>query len=269
MSWHIRQCGENLYHHIYAWGNDRHPIFKHQSHFHKYFGLLDNYAQTHDIGVIAYALMEWHVHLFIHDKYNNLSKFMMDLHGTYAQFYNRITHRVGHVFGKRFNNKIVRCTIYGKWLTRYIHRQPLEAGLVSKAHDYPWSSYRVYLGQEENRFVQPDIILDQFGTERDRSINYQGFVETSIDGPVDWNARYFRLRSISELIASICAELDIESALVKKPRGRPAQILRSKVITILMEKYDVKASAIAKAFGLSRSAVTRILQRSTHQYVQH
>lgn len=263
MSWLIRQCGENLYHHIYAWGNDRHPIFKHTKHFRKYLALLDNYAKTHDISVIAYALMEWHVHLFIHDIYNNLSKFMMDLHGAYAQFYNRITHRVGHVFGKRFNNKIVKCNIYGKWLTRYIHRQPLEAGLVGKPQDYPWSSYRVYLGHEKSSFVHADVILDQFGTKRDRSINYQDFIETSIDGPVDWSARYFRLRSISELIASTCAELEIESAIIMKPRGRPAQLLRSKVITMLAEKYDVRASAIAKALGLSRSAVTRILQRTT------
>jgi hypothetical protein len=175
---------------------------------------------------------------------------------------------VGHVFGKRFNNKIVKCNIYGKWLTRYIHRQPLEAGLVVLPQDYPWSTYRVYLGLEKISFVQPDIILDQFGTKRDRSTNYQGFVETSNDGPVDWSARYFCLRSTSELIDSACAELKIESDIVMKPRGRPAQTLRSQVITMLVEKYDAKASAIAKAFGLSRSAVTRMLQRRAKQHVQ-
>ena len=264
MSWLIRQCGEDLYHHIYAWGNDRHPIYKQPEHYQRYLSLLNDYSQTHDIIVIAYALMEWHMHLFIHDIHNNVSKFMMDLHGHYAQYYNRATHRVGHVFGERYNNKIVKCNIYGTWLTRYIHRQPLDAGLVDKPQDYPWSSYLVYLGQRKRSFVQPDIILDQFGTRRDKSINYQSFVESSNEGPVDWSARYFRLRSISELIDRACAELKIEPHIIKKPRGRSAQTLRSQVIKVLVSQYDVKASSIAQALGLSRSTVTRMLQRASH-----
>lgn len=263
MSWQIRRCGEDLYHHIYAWGNDRHPIYKHADHFCTYLRLLHDYAQTHDISVIAFALMEWHVHLFIHDEHNSLSKFMMDLHGHYAQYYNRVTQRVGHVFGKRFNNKIVKCNIYGKWLSRYIHRQPLDAGLVHEPHDYPWSSYRVYLGHEKSVMVNPGIILEQFGKQGERSINYQLFVEGENEGPVDWSARYFRLRSISELICIACTELDIEPDKVLSPRGRHAQTLRSQVITKLVETYGMKAVIIAKKLGISRSAVTRMLQRNT------
>lgn len=261
MGWKIRQRGEDLYHHMYAWGNDRHPVFKHPNHYHKYLSLLSIHAKTYDIGVIAYALMEWHVHLFIYDQRNSISEFMMDLHGDYAQYYNCVTKRVGHVFGERFNNKIVKCNIYGKWLSRYIHRQALEAGLVRDPQNYPWSSYRVYLGHEKCTFVKPNIILDQFGQGGERSINYKDFVEGNDDGPVDWSMRYFRFRSISYLVRIACADLKIEPTIAMKPRGRQEQILRSQVVERLMSSYDIKAIDIAKGFGLSRSAITRILQR--------
>lgn len=261
MSWKIRQRGEDLYHHIYAWGNDRHPIFKHPNHYRKYLSLLNKLTKTYDISVIAYALMEWHVHLFIHDQQNNLSKFMMDLHGSYAQYYNRVTHRMGHVFGERFNNKVVKYNIYGKWLTRYIHRQPLEAGLVRDPQDYLWSSYRAYLGHKKSSSVKPNIILAQFGIKSEKSNNYKNFVEGNNEGPVDWNMRYFLLRSTSELIGIACAELNIEPDIVKTPQGRHAQTLRSQVVQRLVKKYDIKPINIAKALGISRSAITRIIQR--------
>jgi putative transposase len=261
MAWKIRQRGEDLYHHIYAWGNDRHPVFKHLNHYRKYLSLLNGHAKTYDISVIAYALMEWHVHLFIYDQQNSISEFMMDLHGDYAQYYNRVTKRVGHVFGERFNNKIVKCNIYGKWLTKYIHRQAVEAGLIRDPQDYPWSSYRVYLGREKSALVKPDIILDQFGQSSERSINYKSFVEGGDDGPVDWSMRYFRLRSISDFIRVACAELKIEPDIVMKPRGREEQMLRSRVVQRLVKRHDIKAINIAKGFGLSRSAVAQILKR--------
>ena len=58
MKWKKRLCGEDLYHHIYAWGNDRHPVFKEDYHYKKYLQLLKKYANENRIDVIAYALME-------------------------------------------------------------------------------------------------------------------------------------------------------------------------------------------------------------------
>jgi len=262
MAWKIRQRGEDLYHHIYAWGNDRHPVFKDPKHYRKYLSLLVAHARIHDISVIAYALMEWHVHLFIHDRRNRISEFMMDLHGEYAQYFNRVSNRVGHVFGKRFNNKIVQCNLYGKWLTRYIHRQALDAGLVRVLEDYMWSSYRAYLGLEKNTFVKKDVILDQFGKREEKSVSYKNFVESENDGPVDWSRSYFCLRSISDLVRLACFELNIEPECVMKPHGRQEQKMRSQVVQRLVAKYNVKATDIAKALVFSRSAVVRILKRN-------
>jgi len=95
------------------------------------------------------------------------------IHGDYAQYFNRETHRVGHVFGERFSNKVVQVNEYGIWLSRYIYRQPLEAGLVDEPKDYPWTSYRRYLGLEEKDFIKNDLIIQQFGERKEATKNYE------------------------------------------------------------------------------------------------
>jgi len=89
-----RLKGKRLYHHIYAWGNDRHPVFKADAHYGKYLYYLEPFATRYKIDIIAYALMEWHVHLFLFDVADRISEFMKSLHGEYAQHFNRRDGRV-------------------------------------------------------------------------------------------------------------------------------------------------------------------------------
>jgi len=89
-----RLKGKRLYHHIYAWGNDRHPVFKADEHYVKYLDYLGYYSLHYQIEVIAYALMVWHVHLFLFDVADRVSEFMKSLHGEYAQYFNRRDGRV-------------------------------------------------------------------------------------------------------------------------------------------------------------------------------
>lgn len=60
----LRLKGCELYHHIYNRGNDRHPIFKNPSDYKRYLKYLKEYSDVYGIDIIAYALMEWHIHLF-------------------------------------------------------------------------------------------------------------------------------------------------------------------------------------------------------------
>jgi REP element-mobilizing transposase RayT len=261
MGWKLRSRGENLYHHIYAWGNDRHPVFKATRHYQKYLMLLEKYASAFDIDIVAYALMETHIHVFVYDRSNNLSNFMMKLHGHYARYYNKVNERVGHVFGERFNNKIVAANIYGKWLSRYIHRQAVEASLVENPADFPWSSYRVYAGLESKGFIKPEVILMQFGNGEDQRRDYRAFVLSLDDGPVDWGKKYFALVKGDDLIHYICRTLNLEISLLTNPRGAKERRVRQMAIRILHEKYGYKASLLARIFGLSRAGMKRILTK--------
>ncbi len=281
-----RLCGENLYHHIYAWGNDRVSIFKNQHHFQTYLNMLERLSTNYFIDIIAYALMEWHVHLFIFDLKNKISKFMEELHGKYALFFNHNTGRVGHVFGERYNNKIVQPNEYGMWLSRYIHRQAVEAGLVSNPADYPWTSYKQYIGLEPIKFIKPWVVLEQFGDPikdfKNVAKKYEEFVLGGEDEKsyIDWEGVKDRIignfdfvKSINdrvgirraplspELLKLVSKELKVTEECLLKPVGREQKGIRRKAINILYDKYNLKILEIAKLLKVSRFAVMKCLER--------
>ncbi len=78
---------------------------------------------------------------------------MQTLTTAYANYFNLRYHRTGHLFEARFKHVDVTTDEYLVHLSRYIHLNPSSAGLVKKPEEYPWTSYRHYLGIEEMSFV--------------------------------------------------------------------------------------------------------------------
>jgi putative transposase len=261
MAWRIRVHGNFLFHHIYAWGNDRHPVFKDEHHYQEYLKLLKQYSNKYSVDVISYALMHWHVHLFIHDPEDCVSDFMMNLHGSYAQFYNRTTGHIGHVFGERYNNKIVIPNIYGMWLSRYIHRQALDANLVTDPIDYPWTSYHVYIDKIKQSYIKPDIIMDQFGDKNNRVNAYIDFVEANNEGPIDWNAKVLTLRPKEEFIKFICDQHVTSESVLLNPKGAIERNERHGIIIKLNNIYGLNGSQISHLLNMSRSTVWDIMHQ--------
>ena len=283
MSWNLRLSGSDLYHHIYAWGNDRHSIFEQDHHYEYYLQCLKKYSQLFAVDIIAYALMEWHVHLFVYDRDDSISTFMERVHGEYALFYNKDTNRVGHVFGERFNNKIVQPNIYALRLSKYIHRQALEAGLVDHPLQYRWTSYRVYCGHEKNTFIKPGIIFDQFNGEGDCYQQYVSFVMDKEDDPVDWDrARLYVVgdkkfknyinvtfrkskkktnTSSKNPLRLACEEFKMSKKMLLHPHGQRERGIRHQVILFLVNDQGFNQTQVAHALRISRLSVINVLKK--------
>jgi REP element-mobilizing transposase RayT len=257
MGWKIRERGEELYHHVYAWGNNRHPVFKDSSHYREYLSLLESISQEKTIDIIAYALMEWHVHLFIYDLKNTIADFMMSLHGEYAQFFNRVCQQTGHVFGERYNNKIVANSVYGTWLSRYIHRQAVEAGITDDPTSYLWTSYNRYLNKEQHGFVKCPIIMESFGPEKDRIPQYINFVMGNDEGPVDWGHRILKIRSREYFIRALAEEFAVETTVLTAPRGWQEKTLRRKAAMLLKTKYGLSINETARILGITPGTISK------------
>ena len=282
MSRRPRLFGVEVYHHIYAWGNDKRPIFVAAPHFKKYLQFLEQYGKWYRVDVIAYALMEWHVHLFIYDQQGKISLFMNNVHGRYAQYFNHVAGRVGHVFGERYNNKIVQSNPYGMWLSRYIHRQPVEAGLLEDPKDYEWSSYREYIGLEPRGFIRPEVVLEQFGRGKSALHQYKEFVETNKSDPVDWEDRLSSVigdknfindqedmirQDTGEIVNPdhafklVIKKLGVHSDAILRPRGMNQRKLRHKAFRILLEDYGLSCAEIARLCEVSVSAVAKVMRK--------
>ncbi|HEX7320577.1 MAG TPA: transposase [bacterium] len=257
MGWNIRKRGEELYHHVYAWGNDHHPVFKNGSHYQFYLSLLEKMTSVYKVDIVAYALMKWHVHLFAYDQANKIADFMMALHGGYAQYYNRDCSRTGHVFGERYNNKIVANSLYGVWLSRYIHRQALDAGLAADPAGYPWTSYRRYVGAEPRGFVKCDIVLEMFSPGLDKIQRYQEFVMGADEGPVDWDHRRLKIRDGRPLLEIIAQEFEVDQTQIVTPKGRVEKMLRRQAAVQLMGKYGLNTYETATILKMTPSAISK------------
>jgi len=289
MSWQERLCGEGLYHHIYAWGNNRNRLFSHRRHFIYYLDMLSSCSQRHQIDIIAYALMEWHIHLFIYDKINTMAYFMQELHRAHARYYNNETNRVGHAFGERYNNIIVQPNNYALHLSRYIHRQAVAAGLVKDPRMYEWTSYHRYIGLKPSEFVKPDIILDQFGINMSYSekINeYMSFVQGEQTDLVDWEKKDYnvvgdgsfclhvknlnrerkRVKIKShDIIAIICKDLAVDRERLLIPSGIEEKAQRHKAFLLLMRDYGYTYSEIARLFRVSRLTVFKAITKNNNE----
>ena len=95
----------------------------------------------------AYCLMSNHVHLLIKTHHEDIGATIKHLAVMYALYFNRKYSRAGHLFQDRFKSEPVNDMEYFTTLLRYIHQNPLKAGIVQSVSDYPWSSWQEYTGE--------------------------------------------------------------------------------------------------------------------------
>jgi putative transposase len=168
------QAGE--YYHLYNRGVNRQKIFFNQENYlfflrrvRKYLleeGKTSEVSETSEVlpgcEVIAYCLMPNHYHFLIRPLHNELSHKMQLLGISYTKAINKQQRRVGPLFQGQFQAVHVDCDEYLLHLSRYLHLNPVLAGLVKKPEDWPFSSYNDYLGLRQGTLPKPDVILSQF-----------------------------------------------------------------------------------------------------------
>ncbi len=129
--------------HVVVRGIGRQILFENDDDRRKYLALLEKYREENDITLMAYCLMDNHVHLLIRDNNSSLSLFMKQIGVSYAMYYNRKYDRVGHLFQDRYKSEVVDREEYLLTAYRYILNNPEKAG-ICPAREYAWSSYREY-----------------------------------------------------------------------------------------------------------------------------
>jgi len=169
------------WYHVMNRGASGRAIFRVERDRHAFLALLGDSAATFAVEVHAYCLMSNHYHLLLHTPRGQLSRALRHLNGVYTQRHNRTHGTDGPLFRGRFKSVLVDADTYLAALSRYIHLNPVTAGVVRRAEDYPWSSYPAYLGdagKPEWLYLQPTLGL--FG-ERGARIRYRAFVEQGVD----------------------------------------------------------------------------------------
>jgi len=170
------------FYHVITRGNRRESIFIDVQDRERFLKKLFEYKERYIYTLYAYTLMDNHIHLLIETGKEPLSKIMQGLLQSYAQWYNRKYKTVGHLFQGRYKAIICDKDSYLLNLIRYIHLNPVRAGIVKDPDEYKWSSHRAYLGLEHSKIVDIEPVLSQFSKNIQKSILlYKSFVLEWID----------------------------------------------------------------------------------------
>ena len=129
------------------------------------------------VQIIAYCFMPTHIHLILKQLIDNgISKYMKDLLISYTRTFNLMHKRKGPLWESRFRSVLVKIDEQLLHLTRYLHLNPVTAGLVNRPEDWVYSSYREYLGD-----VNKPAVICQFDDILDiKPISYRKFVNDQI-----------------------------------------------------------------------------------------
>jgi len=168
----------DYFYHIISRGNRRDALFKDDSDFNVFLHILKSVNEKSPFELASYCLMTNHFHLQMRSTEQSISKVMSLINKRYADYYNAKNGISGHVFEKRFFDRIINTDEDMMEVSRYIHLNPLDAGIVRHAHSYPWSSYRYYLTSQRNNLLNRHSILDYFkGEVIEKQRQYKQFVE--------------------------------------------------------------------------------------------
>lgn len=174
-----RQLEDDGIYHVFNRGNNRHNLFSHSVDFEHFKDLMLTIKTELRIDIYHYCLMDNHFHLLLRIlNSNGLPRFMHKLQLGYARYYKTRFGYQGHVFQERYKSPKIPKESYYLQCGRYIERNPLTAGLVKEAYEYPYSSARYYALGEENPLVTANLYYEQMGnTPYERQNTYRDFLK--------------------------------------------------------------------------------------------
>jgi REP element-mobilizing transposase RayT len=163
--------------HVIARGNNREDIFYDKKDRRNFLKRLAFYLDECEVTLYCFCLMTNHIHLLLEMGQNPLSQMLHRLLTWHARYHNKKYDRVGHLYQGRYKAVLCDKDGYLLELVRYIHLNPVRAGLATNPREYPWSSHKTYLGEEKLEWLNSDFVLSQFSSSISHSrILYEEFV---------------------------------------------------------------------------------------------
>ena len=275
------------FYHVTARGNERKDIFRDERDRERFFVYLETAVFRYNAVIHAYCLMNNHYHLLMSTPAGNLSQIMRHINGAYTVYFNKRHHRFGHLFQGRYKAILVDADEYAGELSRYIHLNPVRAGVAHLPEGYPWTSYLNYIGKKKAPGWQTtDWLLRYFGkAPAEAQRKYRTFVEAKI-GAAEENPLKEAIAStilggpdfIEEIKGNYLVgrkrnrDVPAVAALTRQAPQKIAERVRlefqgkpghaRKVAIYLSHRFSgLSLKEIGKHFGISESAVSQASRR--------
>lgn len=164
--------------HVTLRGNHKEPLFASAADYRALNGIVARAVERFDMRLHAFCWMTNHLHALVQIGEQKLGGIVKSIAVSFARYRHRLLDTSGHLFERRYGSRLIDVDSYFLAVLRYIHRNPVEAGMVRDPRAYPWSSHRVYLGTQSIDWITTGLGLSLFHADpRIARSEYVRFVE--------------------------------------------------------------------------------------------
>ncbi len=271
------------FYHVTLRGNHRRQIFFDDGDRHLLNRIVARAIEKFDSRLHAYCWMTNHVHLLIQIGAQPLGRPMRQIAAEYARAMQSKLDVTGHFFERRYGATLVDGDAYLLELLRYIHMNPVEAGIARSPAEYRWSSHHAYMNRRQEPWLTTDFALRIFAVERLRAIDaYQRFVSSATDwrppevsrgtaviGSDDFMARIERSMAASRprqgldaLIAEACTRFEVTAERLGSPVRDPyITKVRAWIAYQSAKRGIATLSAVARELGRDEATIRAAIRR--------
>ncbi|MDD2215255.1 MAG: transposase [Eubacteriales bacterium] len=256
---HQRILSKTGIYHVMMRGNERKNLFAGEEDKLRFLDTLFAKKDETRFFLYAYCLMDNHVHLLVREGPEGLATMMKRINTSYAYYFNQKNHRVGHLFQDRFKSEPIENERYLLAVTRYIHNNPVKAGIVKKPERYKWSSYNSYLNPylPESKIVDTEFILSILANDQKIAIQEFRKFSKEQDESEFLDIEEGSIRTLEE------GKSYLEEYLAKRWSGKNIEDLikdketRTKIIVHLKTNTKLSVRKIADLLGINRGIVQK------------
>ena len=224
-----RRKSESGIYHIILRGINKQIIFGDEEDHDRFLKTIKKYKIVCGYKVYAYCLMSNHVHLLIRVGQEDLDLIIKRIAGSYVYWYNWKYSRTGHLFQDRFRSEPVDSDEYFLTVLRYIHQNPVKAGVCDRIDDYKYSSYKEYIYNTIS-LIDKEFTLDKLGTTDFKDFNEEMTNEKCLES--DDSKRRLNDKEGQEIIQTILNGRKIKDLITKQEKENLTKELKLQGLSI-------------------------------------
>lgn len=251
-----RKKSQTGIYHVIVRGINRQNIFNDDEDFKKYIEILERTKKISGCDIYGYVIMGNHVHLVIKEAKEQIGTIMKRIGASYAYWYNWKNERMGHVFQDRYKSECVEDDRYLMTVIRYVHNNPVKAGIVKRAEKYKWSSTSAYYGAEEYiaGLTDTNLVLGMFSEDKKTAMTeFCKFIEEENDDKCLEDE--IRVKASDEEV-----RVEIQKLLKGKDIASLSQLERKERNKVLHRAKKIEGSSIrqiSRITGIGYSIIIR------------
>lgn len=260
-----REHSASAIYHIMLRGNEKRNIFYEDEDRTRFLDTLRVKKVENEFEMYAYCLMNNHVHLLIKEHTNSIARVMKCINVSYAFYFNKKYNRVGHLFQDRFRSEVIERDSYLLTAARYIHNNPIRAGIIDLPGKYEWSSYGCYTetslqyGLVDTKpllqlfSIYPDIAVQEFKKHTSEAYD-DVFIDVNNEEIKEITTKAEALKHLEKLLSKKGVTLND----IQQQKGKVKGSFKHELVVSLKSVTNLSCREIGDLLCLNKSTVQEL-----------